>query len=92
MDKIPHPLSQVFLMDPRSFEVIEEDGKEGLLGIFNPFITSWMECVYPGDILRAHGSSRYYGREFVFVRRMAASEVAGSTRACGGELEEHIDA
>jgi hypothetical protein len=91
MDKVPHPLSQVFLMDPRTFEVIEEDGKEGLLGIFNPFITSWMECVYPGDILRAHRSERYYGREFVFVRRVRAFDAAGSTRACGGELEEHIE-
>jgi len=90
MDKVPHPLSQVFLMDPRTFEVIEEDGKEGLLGVFNPFITSWMECVYPGDILRAHGSSRYYGREFVFVRRIGTSEAVNSTRACGGELEEHF--
>ena len=90
MDKVPHPLSQVFLMDPRTFEVIEDEGKEGLLGIFNPFITSWMECVYPGDILRAHGSERYYGKEYEFVRRMGASDPSGSTRACGGELEEHI--
>lgn len=89
MDKVPHPLSQVFLMDPHSFEVIDEEGKEGLLGIFNPFITSWMECVYPGDIIRFHGSSRYYGREYVFVRRMVSSEGTDSTRACGGELEEH---
>ncbi|HEY3419710.1 MAG TPA: hypothetical protein VGK23_04080 [Methanomassiliicoccales archaeon] len=91
MDKVPHPLSQVFLMDPRTFEVIEEDGKEGLLGIFNPFVTSWMECVYPGDIVTAHRSDRYYGREYVFVRRMGASKAVGSTRACGGELEEHIE-
>ncbi|MEM1671377.1 MAG: hypothetical protein QXY92_03220 [Archaeoglobaceae archaeon] len=43
MDKVPHPLSQVFLLDPKTYDYMEEDRKEGILGIFNPFVTSWLE-------------------------------------------------
>ena len=88
MDKMPYPLSEVFLLDPRTFEPIREDGKEGLLCIFNPFTTSWLECFYPGDMMRSQPSSRYYGREFQFCRRLTVKEGWELQRACGGSLEE----
>jgi phenylacetate-CoA ligase len=88
MDKVPHPLSQAFLLDPRTMDVIEEDGKEGILGIFNPFVTSWLEVFYPGDLMSAHESDRYYGREFVYNRRLSVEEGWDLQRACGGTLEE----
>jgi hypothetical protein len=87
MDKMPYPLSEVFLLDPRTFEPIEGDG-EGILCIFNPFTTSWLECFYPGDIMSSHPSDRYYGREFQFKRRLTIKEGWELQRACGGTLEE----
>jgi len=88
MDKVPHPLSHAFLLDPNTMEIMEEDGKEGALGIFNPFVTSWLEVFYPGDIMSSHPSDRYYGREFVYSRRLSVEEGWDLQRACGGTLEE----
>ncbi|MEM4616938.1 MAG: hypothetical protein QXY19_08045 [Archaeoglobaceae archaeon] len=88
MDKVPHPLSQVFLLDPKTYDYMEEDKKEGILGIFNPFVTSWLEVFYPGDIMRTHDSNCYYGKEFVYVRRLTVEEGWSLQRACGGTLEE----
>ena len=89
MDKVPHPLSHVFLLDPKTFELIEEDeGKEGVLGIFNPFTTSWLELFYPGDFMKAHSSDRFYGKEYTYVRRFTPQEGWDLQRACGGTLEE----
>jgi len=87
-DKVPHPLSEVFLLDPLTFEPIEEEGKEGILGIFNPFTTSWMEVFYPGDIMTWHRSNGYYGKEFRYKRRLSVKEGWELQRACGGTLEE----
>ncbi len=88
MDKAPHPLAEVFLMDPTNFDVLEGPGCEGVLGIFNPFVTSWLECFYPGDIMASKPSSKYYGREFVYKRRLTVQEGWEMQRACGGTLEE----
>ena len=88
MEKVPHPLSEVFLLDPKSFKPISEDGKQGVVGIFNPFTTSWMEDFYPGDLMVAKPSPSYYGREFSFVRRLTTDEGWDLQRACGGSMEE----
>jgi phenylacetate-CoA ligase len=88
MDKMPHPLSEVFILDPLTFELVEGEGKEGVLGIFNPFTTSWLEVFYPGDIMTWHSSPRYYGKEFVYKRRLSVKEGWDLQRACGGTLEE----
>ncbi|MDI9644638.1 MAG: hypothetical protein QFX35_05410 [Candidatus Verstraetearchaeota archaeon] len=88
VNKIPHPLSEVFLLDPKTYEVMDEDGKEGVLGIFNPFVTSWLETFYPGDLVTAMPSKSYYGREFKYVRRFTVEEGWGLQRACGGTMEE----
>jgi hypothetical protein len=88
MEKVPHPLSEVFLLDPRTFKPLEGEGKEGLLCVFNPFTTSWLECFYPGDIMSYKASDRFYGKEFVFQRRLTIKEGWELQRACGGSLEE----
>ncbi|HUT27596.1 MAG TPA: hypothetical protein VMW85_06075 [Methanomassiliicoccales archaeon] len=88
MDKMPHPLSEAFILDPLTFEPLEGEGKEGVLGIFNPFTTSWLEVFYPGDIMSWHSSERYYGKEFVYKRRLSVKEGWDLQRACGGTLEE----
>jgi len=88
MDKVPHPLSEVFLLDPNNMEIIEGEEKQGALGIFNPFVTSWLEVFYPGDIMNSHSSERYYGKEFVYQRRLTVEEGWDLQRACGGTLEE----
>jgi phenylacetate-CoA ligase len=91
MGKVPHPLSHVFLLDPKTMEVIEEDGREGILGIFNPFVTSWPEIFYPGDIMTSAPSDRYYGKEFSYMRRLRVEEGWDLQRACGGTMEELMD-
>ncbi len=68
-DKVPHPLSQAFLLNPKTFEYMDEDGKEGVLGIFNPFVTSWLEIFYPGDLMLSKPTPSYYGKSFQYVRR-----------------------
>ncbi|MEM2180067.1 MAG: hypothetical protein QXP32_04520 [Nitrososphaeria archaeon] len=88
MDKVPHPLSEVFLLDPKTFELKNEDNVEGIVGIYNPFTTSWLEVFYPGDLMISHPSDRFYGKEFVYVRRLKVEEGWGLQRACGGTLEE----
>jgi len=87
-DKVPHPLSEAFLLDPMTFELVEEEGREGVLGIFNPFTTSWLEVFYPGDIMTCHSSKGFYGKEFVYKRRLSVKEGWDLQRACGGTLEE----
>jgi phenylacetate-CoA ligase len=91
MGKVPHPLSEVIIVDQRSFEPIEEDGKEGLLVIFNPFVTSWMECFYPGDLMSSTASDCFYGREFKYSRRLTVKEGWTLQRACGGSMEEMME-
>lgn len=88
MDKVPYPLSEVFMLDPRTFKPVEADGKEGAVCIFNPFTTSWLECFYPGDIMSSRPSERFYGREFQFRRRLTVKEGWELQRACGGSMEE----
>ena len=88
MEKVPHPLAEVFIMDPTNFDVVDGADCEGILGIFNPFVTSWMECFYPGDIMLSKPSPNYYGREFVYRRRLTVQEGWEMQRACGGTLEE----
>ena len=88
MDKIPHPLSEVFLLDPKTFEWRNEDNFEGVVGIYNPFTTSWLEVFYPGDLMKSHPSDRFYGKEYVYVRRLRVEEGWELQRACGGTLEE----
>lgn len=86
MEKVPHPLQQVLLLDPASFTPI--DGDRGILGVFTPYTTSWMEAFYPGDIMVGRPSGRYYGREFIYERRLTADEGWDLQRACGGTMEE----
>jgi phenylacetate-CoA ligase len=86
--KIPHPLSHVFLLDPKTFEPMNEDKKQGVLGIFNPFVTSWLEIFYPGDLMTSHPSKSYYGKEYAYMRRFTVEEGWDLQRACGGTLEE----
>ncbi|MBC7092147.1 MAG: hypothetical protein H5T50_09630 [Nitrososphaeria archaeon] len=88
MDKVPHPLSEVFLLDPKTFEWKNEDNVEGIVGIYNPFTTSWLEVFYPGDLMISHSSDRFYGKEYVYVRRLKVEEGWELQRACGGTLEE----
>jgi len=91
MGKMPHPLSETFLIDPKRFELIKENDKEGLLCIYNPFVTTWFECFFPGDIMVSRSSDRYYGREFEFGRRLTVKEGWDLQRACGGTLEELME-
>jgi phenylacetate-CoA ligase len=88
MDKMPHPLSEVFILNPKTFELVKDEYAEGIIGIFNPFTTSWLEIFYPGDIMRSHPSDRYYGKEYVYVRRLSVDEGWSLQRACGGTMEE----
>lgn len=85
---VPYPLSEVFLLDPKTFEPLKEGEKQGVLGIFNPHVTSWLEVFYPGDIMTVSPSQGYYGREYSFVRRLSVEEGWDLQRACGGTLEE----
>jgi len=87
-DKVPHPLSQAFLLDPKTFEYMDEDGKEGVLGIFNPFVTSWLEIFYPGDLMLSKPTPGYYGKSYQYIRRFTVEEGWDLQRACGGTLEE----
>ena len=88
MGMVPHPLAEAFLLDPVTFEPIDVAGKDGILAIFNPFVTSWMECFYPGDIMSFKISDRFYGKEFTYRRRLTVEEGWDMQRACGGTLEE----
>ncbi|MCS7099893.1 MAG: hypothetical protein RMH84_00040 [Sulfolobales archaeon] len=88
MNKIPHPLQEVFLVDPKTYKPITTPGRDGILGIFDPLAISWLEVFLPGDIVRFYESSRYYGREFVYVRRLTKEEGWDLQRACGGTIEE----
>jgi len=90
--KLPHPLADVFLLNPATFEVMDEEGKEGILAMFNPMTTSWLECFYPGDLVRFKRSDRYYGKEFEHVRRLTAQEGWEMQRACGGSMEDMLNA
>ncbi|MEM1671378.1 MAG: hypothetical protein QXY92_03225 [Archaeoglobaceae archaeon] len=38
--------------------------------------------------MRTHDSNCYYGKEFVYVRRLTVEEGWSLQRACGGTLEE----
>lgn len=88
MHKVPHPLQEVFLLDPKTYELVEEPGKEGILGIYDPLAISWFEAFLPGDVVKFVESDRYYGREYVYVRRLTKDEGWDLQRACGGTLEE----
>ncbi|MEM3138168.1 MAG: hypothetical protein QW760_06575 [Thermofilaceae archaeon] len=88
MHKIPHPLQEVFLLDPRTYKPMNEFNKEGLLAIFDPLAISWLEVFIPGDVVKQVPSERYYGREFVYIRRLTEEEGWSLQRACGGTLEE----
>lgn len=86
MGKVPHPLQNVFLMDPSSYQLTSE--KRGILGVFTPYTTSWLEAFYPGDIMSYTPSDRYYGKEFTYERRLTVDEGWELQRACGGTMEE----
>ncbi len=88
MEKLPHPLQEVFLIDPKTFKNIQEPGKEGILGIYDPLAVSWLEVFLPGDVMKFKYSNRYYGKEFQYVRRLSKDEGWELQRACGGTLEE----
>ncbi|MEM0486847.1 MAG: hypothetical protein QW080_01770 [Sulfolobales archaeon] len=88
MNKIPHPLQEVFIIDPKTYKIVNESGKEGILGIYDPLAVSWLEVFLPGDIIKFYESDRYYGREFVYVRRLTKEEGWDLQRACGGTIEE----
>lgn len=88
MNKIPHPLQEVFLLDPKTYKPMDEFNKDGLLAIFDPLAVSWLEVFIPGDVVRQVPSDRYYGREFIYVRRLTEEEGWDLQRACGGTLEE----
>jgi hypothetical protein len=86
MAKISHPLQQVFLLDPRTFQLTKNN--RGILGVFTPYTTSWLEAFYPGDIMTRVPSQRFYGEEFVYERRLTTDEGWDLQRACGGTMEE----
>jgi phenylacetate-CoA ligase len=88
MGKIPHPLQEVFLIDPKTFKLVQEPDRDGILGIFDPLAVSWLAVFLPGDIVRFKYSNRYYGKEFQYVRRLSKDEGWELQRACGGTLEE----
>ncbi|MEM2080064.1 MAG: hypothetical protein QW104_05215 [Nitrososphaerota archaeon] len=88
MNKVPHPLQEVFIVDPKTYKIVNEPGKEGILGIYDPLAVSWLEVFLPGDIVKFYGSGRYYGRELVYVRRLTKEEGWDLQRACGGTIEE----
>lgn len=88
MNKIPHPLQEVFLLDPKTYKPINDYNVDGILGIFDPMAITWLEVFIPGDIMRQVPSERYYGREFIYVRRLTEDEGWSLQRACGGTLEE----
>jgi phenylacetate-CoA ligase len=85
---VPYPLSEVFLLDPKTYEPLGEGKTEGVLGIFNPFVTTWLEVFYPGDLMTVASSKSFYGKEFSYVRRLTVEEGWDLQRACGGSLEE----
>jgi len=85
--KMPHPLSHVFLVDKETFKPIEGYGK-GVVGIFNPFTTTYLEAFYPGDMMERVPDDNYYGSGFLFKRRLTKEEGWDLERACGGGLEE----
>jgi phenylacetate-CoA ligase len=89
MGKVPHPLQNVFLMDPTTYQLTEE--KRGILGVLTPYTTSWLEAFYPGDIMSIKDSPRYYGQEFIYERRLTVEEGWELQRACGGTMEELMD-
>jgi hypothetical protein len=86
MDKVPHPLQNVFLMNQNTYQLTHE--KRGILGIFTPYTTSWLEAFYPGDIMSVKDSTRFYGKEFIYERRLTVEEGWDLKRACGGTMEE----
>jgi phenylacetate-CoA ligase len=88
MGKVPHPLSEVFLVDPLTLEPLEEENREGLVCIFNPFVTSWLECFYPGDMMMMRKAPTFYGKEFTHKRRLTVKEGWNLQRACGSTMEE----
>ncbi|MEM2298668.1 MAG: hypothetical protein QXW23_04030 [Thermofilaceae archaeon] len=88
MHKVPHPLQEVLLLDPKTYKLMDEFNRDGLLVIFDPLAVSWLEVFIPGDVVRQVPSERYYGREFIYVRRLTAEEGWDLQRACGGTLEE----
>lgn len=88
MNKIPHPLQEVLILDYKTMKIVEEPGKEGVVVIYDPMAISWLEVFIPGDVLFYKSSERYYGKEFVYVRRLTKEEGWDLQRACGGVLEE----
>lgn len=88
MNKIPHPLQEVIILDPSTLRPVEEPGKRGLLMIYDPLAISWLEAFIPGDIVSFNESNSYYGKEFIYVRRLTKEEGWELQRACGGTLEE----
>jgi len=88
MHKIPHPLQHVFLLDMKTYDIIDAEGKEGILAIYDPLAISWLEVFMPGDVVKYVNSERYYGKEFIYVRRLTQEEGWSLQRACGGTLEE----
>jgi len=86
-DKLPHPLSQAFLLDPNTFEYMEEDGKEGVLGVFDPFVTSWLEAICPGDMMISKPAPGYYGKSYQYLRRLTADEAMALVRPSGKAAE-----
>jgi hypothetical protein len=89
MEKVPHPLQNVFLMDPETYQLTDEP--RGILGVFTPYTTSWLEAFYPGDIMSIKESDRFYGKEFIYERRLTVEEGWELQRACGGTMEELMD-
>ncbi|MCS7108213.1 MAG: hypothetical protein RMH77_00695 [Sulfolobales archaeon] len=88
MNKIPHPLQEVLIVDLKTLKPIDEPGKEGIAIFFDPLAVSWLEVFIPGDVLMFQPSDRYYGKEFIYVRRLSKEEGWDLQRACGGALEE----
>jgi len=92
MNKVPHPLQEVMILDPSTLKPVDQPGKQGLLMIYDPLAISWLEVFMPGDIMSFTESNNYYGKEFVYVRRLTKEEGWELQRACGGTLEEMMRA
>lgn len=87
LTKIPHPLTHTFLVDQKTFKPLK-DYEEGVLGIFSPFYTTFLNAFYPGDIMESVPDDNYYGCGFVHKRRLSTKEGWSLQRACGAALEE----
>ena len=86
--KVPHPLEEVIVVDPKTFTPIERG--EGIVIFYNPLVTSYMEAVIPGDIFEViPADDLYHGKVLRYRRRLTEEEALYVERGgCGSVFEE----